>query len=58
VALSIVGFTIAGSIFTGVASAKIAGSALLKPTLRVLGGGILGMGITAGIGHLLHLSGI
>lgn len=57
-ALSIVGFTIAGLVATGVASAKIAGSALLRPTLRVLGGGILGMGITAGIGHLLHLSGV
>lgn len=57
-AWSIVGFTVAGLIVTGVASARIAGTALLKPTVRVLGGGLLGLAITAGIGHLLHLSGI
>jgi hypothetical protein len=57
-AWSIVGFTVVGLIVTGVASARIAGTALLKPTVRVLAGGLLGLAITAGIGHLLHLSGI
>jgi len=31
---------------------------LLKPTLRVIAGGCLGMAITAGIGQALHISGI
>lgn len=57
-ALSIVGFTILGLIATGMLSAKTAGSKLLIPTLRVIGGGILGMAITAGIGQALHVSGI
>lgn len=57
-ALSIVGFTILGLTATGMISAKTAGSKLLIPTLRVIGGGILGMAITAGIGQALHLSGI
>jgi len=57
-ASSIVGFTIVGLIATGVISARTAGSKILTPTLRVIGGGVLGMAITAGIGHLLHLSGI
>jgi VIT1/CCC1 family predicted Fe2+/Mn2+ transporter len=58
VALSIVGFTIIGLIFTGIISAKTAGSKLLAPTLRVILGGCIGMAITAGIGQLLHVSGI
>ncbi len=57
-ASSIVGFTIFGLLATGVISAKTAGSKLLIPTLRVIGGGILGMAITAGIGQALHVSGI
>ncbi len=57
-AWSIVGFTVAGLIVTGVASARIAGTSLFRPTVRVLAGGLLGLAITAGIGHLLHLSGI
>ena len=57
-AWSIVIFTIIGLIFTGVISAKTAGSRLLKPTLRVIAGGCLGMAITAGIGQALHISGI
>jgi VIT1/CCC1 family predicted Fe2+/Mn2+ transporter len=57
-AWSIIAFTMAGLIFTGVISAKTAGSKLLTPTLRVIGGGCLGMAITAGIGQLLHVSGI
>lgn len=57
-ATSIVAFTILGLIATGMISAKTAGSKLLIPTLRVIGGGILGMAITAGIGQALHVSGI
>ncbi len=57
-ASSIVGFTILGLVATGMISAKTAGSKLLIPTLRVIGGGILGMAITAGIGQALHVSGI
>jgi VIT1/CCC1 family predicted Fe2+/Mn2+ transporter len=47
-----------GLIFTGITSAKIAGSRILTPTIRVIIGGCLGMAITAGIGRLLHVSGI
>jgi VIT1/CCC1 family predicted Fe2+/Mn2+ transporter len=57
-AWSIIGFTIAGLIATGMISAKTAGSKLLVPTVRVIAGGCLGMAITAGIGQLLHVSGI
>jgi VIT1/CCC1 family predicted Fe2+/Mn2+ transporter len=57
-AWSIVGFTVAGLVATGIISAKTAGSKILIPTLRVIGGGVLGMAITAGIGQLLHVSGI
>ena len=57
-AWSIIAFTIAGLIATGIISAKTAGSKILTPTLRVIGGGCLGMAITAGIGQLLHVSGI
>jgi VIT1/CCC1 family predicted Fe2+/Mn2+ transporter len=57
-AMSIVAFAILGLLATGMISAKIAGSKLLVPTLRVIGGGILGMAITAGIGQALHVSGI
>lgn len=57
-AWSIVAFTVVGLVFTGIISAKTAGSKLLIPTLRVIAGGCLGMAITAGIGQLLHVSGI
>jgi VIT1/CCC1 family predicted Fe2+/Mn2+ transporter len=57
-ATSIVAFAILGLLATGMISAKIAGSKLLIPTLRVIGGGVLGMAITAGIGQALHVSGI
>jgi VIT1/CCC1 family predicted Fe2+/Mn2+ transporter len=57
-ATSIVAFAILGLLATGMISAKIAGSKLLIPTLRVIGGGVLGMAITAGIGRALHVSGI
>ena len=58
VAMSILGFTVVGLVITGIVSAKTAGSKVLAPTLRVILGGCLGMAITAGIGQLLHVSGI
>jgi len=57
-AWSIIGFTLVGLVVTGIVSAKTAGSKLLIPTLRVIGGGCLGMAITAGIGQILHVSGV
>lgn len=56
IALSIVGFALIGLLITGVASAKIAGNAILSPTVRVMLGGSIGMAVTAGIGHLLHVN--
>ena len=58
VAFSIVGFTMIGLLFTGIISAKTAGSKILAPTLRVILGGCIGMAITAGIGQILHVSGL
>ena len=58
VAASIVGFTLLGLLMTGILSARTSGAAVLKPTVRVMIGGCLGMAITAGIGNLAHLSGI
>ena len=57
-AWSIVGFAIVGLIAAGIISAKTSGARILPPTLRVVVGGSLGMAITAGIGHLVHLKGI
>lgn len=57
-AWSIVGFALIGLVTTGIMSAKSSGSGVLIPTARVLIGGSLGMAITAGIGQLVHLSGI
>ncbi len=56
--ISIIGFTVAGLIGTGLLSARTAGSPYLKTTMRILIGGSLGMAITAGIGSLVHLTGI
>ena len=58
VAVSIVGFTMAGLLATGIISARSSGASVFKPTVRVMIGGCLGMAITAGIGHFAHLSGI
>ena len=57
-AWSIVAFAIVGLIVTGIVSARTSGSPVFAPTLRVVLGGCLGMAITAGIGHLVHLTGI
>lgn len=58
VAVSIVSFTLAGLFATGLISARTSGAAVMKPTVRVMIGGCLGMAITAGIGHFAHISGI
>lgn len=58
VAISIVGFTLVGLLATGIISARSSGAQVMKPTMRVMIGGCLGMAITAGIGHFAHLSGI
>ena len=58
VAVSIVGFTLVGLLATGIISARSSGAAVMKPTIRVMIGGCLGMAITAGIGHFAHVSGI
>ena len=56
-AWSIVAFTLLGLLLTGAASARASNTRLLRPMVRVLIGGSLGMLITAGIGHFVHLSG-
>ena len=55
---SIVVFTLGGLLITGVVSARLAGSRILSPTVRVMLGGSLGMLITAGIGKLANISGL
>ncbi|CAB4628493.1 MAG: VIT family protein [Actinobacteria bacterium] len=55
---SIVFFTLGGLIITGVVSARLAGSRILTPTVRVVLGGSLGMLITAGIGKIANISGL
>ena len=55
---SIILFTVFGLIITGYASAKIAASPVMRTIIRIFIGGTLGMIITAGIGSLVHLSGI
>jgi VIT1/CCC1 family predicted Fe2+/Mn2+ transporter len=56
IALSIVGFALAGLLVTGILSAKTAGNAIFGPTVRVMLGGAFGMAVTAGIGRLLHIN--
>ena len=58
VAVSIVSFTLVGLFATGLISARTSGAAVMKPTVRVMIGGCIGMAITAGIGHFAHISGI
>ena len=55
---SIVLFTLGGLLITGIVSARLAGSRLLSPTVRVMLGGSLGMLITAGIGKIANISGL
>ena len=56
VALSIVGFALAGLLVTGILSAKTAGKDVFGPTVRVMLGGAFGMAVTAGIGRLLQIN--
>ena len=56
IALSIVGFALAGLLVTGILSAKTAGKAIFGPTVRVMLGGAFGMAVTAGIGRLIHIN--
>jgi VIT1/CCC1 family predicted Fe2+/Mn2+ transporter len=56
ISASIVGFTVVGLAAAGAIGAKIAGSKVFIPTLRVLIGGCLGMAITAGIGQIFHVA--
>jgi VIT1/CCC1 family predicted Fe2+/Mn2+ transporter len=56
VALSIVGFALAGLLVTGILSARTAGKDVFGPTVRVMLGGAFGMAVTAGIGRLLHIN--
>ena len=55
---SIVLFTLGGLLITGIVSAKLAGSRIFSPTVRVMLGGSLGMLITAGIGKIANISGL
>jgi VIT1/CCC1 family predicted Fe2+/Mn2+ transporter len=57
-AWSIVLITLVGLVGTGIVSARTAGAPVFKTTLRIFVGGSIGMAITAGIGQLVHLSGI
>lgn len=57
-AWSIVFITLVGLIGTGIISARTAGAPVLKTTIRIFIGGAIGMAITAGIGQLVHISGI
>jgi VIT1/CCC1 family predicted Fe2+/Mn2+ transporter len=54
ISISIIVFTMVGLTIAGFVGARIAGSRVLIPTLRVLIGGCLGMAITAGIGQIFH----
>lgn len=54
ISISIITFTMVGLAIAGFVGARIAGSRVLIPTLRVLIGGCVGMAITAGIGQIFH----
>jgi VIT1/CCC1 family predicted Fe2+/Mn2+ transporter len=54
----IVAVTIIGLAVAGILGARAAGTALLKPTLRVLLGGIAAMIVTFAIGRIAHVSGL
>jgi len=55
---SILIFSIVGLHVAGYFSGKAAGTAIFPSMMRVVIGGVLGMAITAGIGSLVHLTGI
>jgi VIT1/CCC1 family predicted Fe2+/Mn2+ transporter len=56
--IGIVIATLIGLAGTGLLSARVAGSKPVITVLRVVVGGGIGMGLTAGLGSLVHLSGI
>jgi VIT1/CCC1 family predicted Fe2+/Mn2+ transporter len=57
-AWSIVGITLIGLVVTGVLSGITAGASVPRAVARVLAGGSFGMGITALVGQIAHISGI
>ena len=54
----IVVVTIVGLAGAGLLGARVAGGALVRPTLRVVVGGSAAMAVTAAVGHLAHISGV
>ena len=56
--VSIVLITIIGLALAGVTGAKISGTNPIPPTIRIMIGGCLAMAVTAGIGALVHITGI
>jgi VIT1/CCC1 family predicted Fe2+/Mn2+ transporter len=50
--------TLIGLAIAGLLAARVAGTALVRPTLRVLIGGGLAMLVTAIVGQLFHVSGV
>jgi vacuolar iron transporter family protein len=52
------GVTLIGLAGTGILGARIAGTHLGRPALRVIIGGGLAMAVTALVGQLVHVSGI
>ena len=54
----IVAVTLVGLAVAGVLSARIAGTTVLRPALRVVLGGGLAMAVTAAVGQLAHVSGL
>lgn len=57
-ATAIIIMSLIGLLLTGILSARTAGSPLIKTTIRIVLGGIIGMAITAGVGQLAQISGI
>lgn len=56
--MGVVVVTIIGLLAAGMLSAKAAGCGLLRPTLRVVLGGVLAMAITFGVGSLFGMTGV
>ncbi|MDH6132263.1 VIT1/CCC1 family predicted Fe2+/Mn2+ transporter [Kitasatospora sp. MAA4] len=54
----IVAVTLCGLALAGLLAARAAGTALLRPTLRVVVGGALAMAVTAAVGQLAHTAGV
>ena len=57
-AVGIINITLLGLALAGVVGAKISGTNPIPPTIRIMVGGSLAMAVTAGIGALVHISGI